>query len=81
MDPKIIWFVVWTGVLAAMLFYPVSKLVWVISVRRMEKKLNRKLDDGQINGQLQRARFVSFFLCIIFAALFNYNVFGIGGPK
>jgi hypothetical protein len=30
-----------------------------------------------MNGQRQRARFIAFFLVVLFAALFNYNVFGI----
>ena len=64
-----------------MLFIPVSKLIWVMSVRRMEKKLDKKLNEAELTGQQQRARFISIFVCLLFAALFNYNVFGIGGVK
>lgn len=81
MDPKLLWFGIWTGVLAALLFFPVSKLIWVVSVRRLERKFDKKLTDDEISGQLRRARFISVIVCIFFAALFNYNVFGFGGAR
>lgn len=76
MNVKIAWFLGWSALLAAMLFIPVSKLVWTLSVRRQERKLGRKLDQGEISGQLRRARFITFFLVIPFAVFFNANVFG-----
>ncbi|GAB4226683.1 MAG: hypothetical protein Kow0032_04670 [Methyloligellaceae bacterium] len=77
MSKEFIWFLGWSALLAAMLFLPVSKLVWTLSVRRQERKQQRKLEEAEIQGQLRRARFISFFLVIIFAVLFNLNVFGI----
>lgn len=76
MDAQYLWFFGWTALLAAMLFIPVSKLVWTFSVRRQERKLERKLDQSEIAGQLNRARFITIFLVIIFAILFNANIFG-----
>lgn len=76
MNPELMWFLGWSALLAAMLFIPVSKLVWTLSVRRQEKKLQRKLDQTEIAGQLRRARFITFFLVVPFALLFNANVFG-----
>lgn len=81
MSKELIWFAGWSLLLAAMLFMPVSKLVWTLSVRRQERKLARKLDETERNGQLRRARFITFFLVIIFAVLFNLNVFGIPQPR
>ena len=80
MSSELLWFVGWTALLAAMLYFPVSKLVWTLSVRRQERKLQRKLDEAEIQGQLNRARFITIFLVIIFATLFNFNVFGIPAP-
>jgi len=77
MSKEFIWFLGWSALLAAMLFLPVSKLVWTLSVRRQERKQQRKLEEAEIQGQLRRARFIAFFLVIIFAVLFNLNVFGI----
>ena len=76
MDAQYLWFFGWTALLAAMLFIPVSKLVWTFSVRRQERKLERKLDQSEIAGQLNRARFITIFLVITFAILFNANIFG-----
>ncbi len=47
----------------------------------MERKLDRKLSEQEIAGQLQRARFLTLFLVAPFALLFNYNVFGIPIPS
>ena len=76
MSSQYLWFYGWSALLAAMLFIPVSKLVWTLSIRRQERKLERKLDEAEINGQLRRARFLSLFLVVVFALLFNANVFG-----
>lgn len=76
MDTQSLWFYGWSALLAAMLFIPVSKLIWTLSVRRQERKQGRKLDEAEIAGQLRRARFVTFFLVVPFALLFNANVFG-----
>ena len=81
MNPQYLWFFGWSALLAAMLFIPVSKLVWTLSIRRAERKLERKLNDAEVSGQLQRARFVAFFLVIIFALMFNVNIFGFPGAK
>lgn len=81
MNLAIIWFLGWSALLAAMLFIPVSKLVWTMSVRRQEKKREQKLGEEEVQGQLRRARFITFFLVIIFALIFNYNMFGFPGLK
>ena len=81
MNSQLTWFLVWSALLAAMLFIPVSKLVWTLSVRRQERKLDRKLDETEVKGQLQRARFLSAFLVIVFALLFNGNIFGFPGAR
>ena len=81
MCPEYLWFFGWSAVLAAMLFFPVSKLVWTLSTRRQERKRQRKLTEAEVSGQLQRARFITFFLVIVFALLFNGNIFGFPGAK
>ena len=63
-------------VLAALLFYPVSKLVWVLSVRRMERKLKRKLDEHELDGQKQRAWIIAALLVLPFSYLFNLQLAG-----
>lgn len=70
------WTYYWISVvvLAALLFVPASKLVWVLSVRRLERKLGRALSDQERAGQLSRARFLAIVGGVIFSALFNYRI-------
>jgi len=75
MDP-VVWFWLSVIVLAGMLFLPVSNLIWVVSVRRTQRKVNRTLSDNELSGQKKRARFLSFFLCIAFSFLFCLNTIG-----
>jgi hypothetical protein len=75
-----IWYLGWTALLAAMLFLPISRLIWALSTRRLEQKLERKLDDAELAGQKRRAAIIASGVVIIFSTLFNYNLFGIPGP-
>lgn len=77
MSKGFVWYLAWTVVLAGALFFPVSKMIWVTSMRRLARRTGRSASEKEMNGQRQRARFIAFFLVILFAALFNYNVFGI----
>nr|VFK22183.1 MAG: hypothetical protein BECKMB1821G_GA0114241_100184 [Candidatus Kentron sp. MB]VFK32592.1 MAG: hypothetical protein BECKMB1821I_GA0114274_10354 [Candidatus Kentron sp. MB]VFK75985.1 MAG: hypothetical protein BECKMB1821H_GA0114242_10383 [Candidatus Kentron sp. MB] len=61
-------------ILALLIFFPVSKLLWVLSVRRLEKKLERETSDQERQGQLSRARFLAIFVVLIFSFLFNYHL-------
>lgn len=70
MSPVVIfWF--WVLLLAALLFLPVTNLVYVFSVRRLQRKLKKDLDDAELAGQKQRARLIAVALCMIFSFLFN----------
>ena len=61
-------------ILAFLLFFPVSKIIWILSVRRLQRKLNTTLDDKALAGQLSRARFIAVFASLIFSYLFYINV-------
>lgn len=63
-------------VLASLLFFPASKLIWVLSVRRLQRKLQKELNDEELRGQLIRARFIAVFLCLGFSFLFNLQLLG-----
>ena len=76
MSPEYLWFFGWSALLAILLFFPVSKLVWSLSVRRQQRKLERQFTQAEVAGQMQRARFITVFLVIAFALMFNGNVFG-----
>lgn len=62
-------------VLALMLFFPVSKMIWVLSVRRTQRKQGKTLSREEANGQLARARFIAILLVFAFSWLFNLQLF------
>jgi hypothetical protein len=70
------WTFYWVSVvvLAGLLLWPVAKLVWVLSVRRLERRLGHPLSEREQQGQRGRAWFLAIVLCSIFSALFNYHV-------
>ena len=74
------WTYYWLSVaiLAALLFLPTSKLVWVLSVRRLERRVGQPLSDRERAGQRNRARVIAIVVCVIFSALFNYQILDMG---
>jgi hypothetical protein len=63
-------------VLAGLLFFPVSNIIWGISMNRLRRKFKRELHYREIAGQRQRARFLAVFITLIFAYFFNLHVLG-----
>jgi len=63
-------FWVWVVVLTVMLSFPVTNLIWVLSVRRLQRKLKKELSAEEVAGQKQRARLIAIFMCFIFSFLF-----------
>ncbi len=61
-------------VLALLLFFPVSKFIWVLSVRRLERKLGKALSEQERQGQRNRARVIAAFLSLVFSLLFNTHL-------
>ena len=74
-----LWFLISVAVLAALLFIPVSKLIWVLSVRRLQRQSGRELSEVELEGQLRRARVIAAFVTLIFSFLFNANLLGLPG--
>jgi hypothetical protein len=64
-------------VLAALLFIPASKLIWVLSVRRLERKTGSELSEDERMGQRNRARLLTLVLVLIFSLLFNISMLGL----
>jgi hypothetical protein len=69
------------AVLAALLFWPASRMIWVLSVRRLERKLGQPLSEPERAGQRQRARLIAIVVCTVFAALFNYQILDMAGYR
>ena len=64
-------------VLALLLFFPTTRMIWVLSVRRLQRKMARELTPEEIAGQKRRARFIAAPIVIIFSWLFNIQLLGI----
>ena len=67
----------WVLLLAALLFWPVSNLVWVLSVRYRQRKLKQQPDEQELAAQRQRARFIAAIVCLVFSLLFNLSRLGV----
>ena len=61
-------------ILTLLLYYPVNKLIFVLSVRRLEKKTGENLSNMEKSDQLKRSRFISIILILLFSCLFNINI-------
>lgn len=69
-------YALWTLALAAALWWPVAQLVWVLSVRRLERRLGAALDAAARAGQRRRAFVLAAPIALAFAALFNLRLPG-----
>lgn len=67
------------ALLALLLFFPASRLIWVLSVRRLQRRLGRDLSSAEIEGQRSRARVIAILLVIVFSWLFNLQLLGPAG--
>jgi hypothetical protein len=72
--PSEIFYLLSVILLSILLYYPVNKLIFILSVRRFEKKIGDTLNDKELKGQLVRSRFISIILIIIFSSLFNLKI-------
>ncbi|OUD16204.1 hypothetical protein [Thioflexithrix psekupsensis] len=61
-------------VLSLLLFPFVTRLIWILSVRRLQRKWKRELNEIELKGQLQRARIISLFFVLFFSFLFNVSL-------
>lgn len=64
-------------VLAVLLYFPVTRLIWVMSVRRLQRKLGRELSELEIQGQKNRARVIAVIVVLLFSYLFNFSTVGV----
>ena len=74
-----LYYLISTAALTALLFIPVYRLVWVLSVRRLERRTKRRLGEDERLGQRRRARFIAAFVAFVFSALFNLQFAGLTG--
>ena len=63
-----------TLLLSALLYVPVQRMIWTLSVRRLQRKLKRELSAEEIRGQSRRAHFIAILVTPIFSLLFNLGL-------
>jgi len=64
----------WVIILTTALFFPVRKLIWVLYVRKTQKK-QKEVSEAEIKSLKKRATFTSLFLCIVFSYIYVSQVF------
>ncbi|MDE0309428.1 MAG: hypothetical protein OXI60_06300 [Acidiferrobacterales bacterium] len=68
----------WVIAMTAALLYPVGQLIWTVSVRRMQRRLQKNLSPEELQGQKRRAYFVAIVVCLAFSMLFNFRLLDAG---
>jgi hypothetical protein len=63
----------WTVILAAALFFPVRQLIWVVSVRRAERR-DGPSDEALRRSLKRRAGFTAALLCFVFAFFYTAHL-------
>ena len=65
----------WTIVLGLVLFLPVRRFIWVLSVRREERHLGQATDDARRASLKRRATVTAALLCFVFSVLYVQVMF------
>ncbi len=75
--PEFRW--LWSVALAVALFFPVRQLIWVLAVRRAQRRAGGRLPDQDVRGNLKsRAGVTAALLCLIFASVYAGVMLGDG---
>ena len=64
----------WTLILGVALFFPVRQLIWVLYVRRKQKK-QKLVSKEEINTLKKKATFTSIFLSLVFSYIYVNQIF------
>jgi len=65
---------IWTLILGVALFFPVRQLIWVLYVRRKQKK-QKLVSKEEINILKKKATFTSIFLSLVFSYIYVNQIF------
>ena len=67
----------WSVALAVVLFFPVRQLIWVMAVRRAQRRAGGQLPDDKLRHYLKgRAGVTSALLCFAFSAVYSGIMLG-----
>ena len=66
----------WTMAMAMAMFFPVRKLIWVMTIRRALKKGgDENIDEAEQKRLLRRAGATSALLCLLFSMFYVGRLF------
>ncbi len=65
---------IWIILLSSALFFPVRRLIWILYVRRKQKK-DKLVSEEEKKILKKRAGFTSFLLSIVFSYIYVSQVF------
>ncbi len=69
----------WLVALAVALFFPVRQLIWVLAVRREQRRAGGQVPDENVRRHLKgRAGVTSALLCLVFSAVYGGIMLGAG---
>jgi len=66
---------IWAALMTVALFFPVRKLIWVLSVRRSDTKSGQQSDDAEKARLKKRAGVTSALLCFLFSLAYVSQMF------
>ncbi len=69
----------WSAALAVALFFPIRQLIWVLAVRKEQRRAGQIPDEKMKKYLKGRATVTSGLLCLVFAAAYGGVMFG-GNP-
>lgn len=66
----------WAAALGVALFFPVRRLIWMMSMNRAARKLGRPdVDEAEARRLRRRAGITAALICYIVAALYTWTLF------
>ena len=68
----------WSAALAVALFFPVRQMIWVLAVRKEQRRAGKEPDEKMQKYLKGRSTVTSGLLCLIFAAAYGGVMFGGG---
>ena len=77
LSPEYRW--LWSAALGVALFFPVRQMIWVLSVRKEQRRAGEMPDEKMKQYLKGRATVTSGLLCLVFAATYGGVLFG-GNP-
>ena len=69
-----------SAALAMALFFPIRQMIWVLSVRKEQRRAGQLPDDKMRQYLKGRATVTSGLLCLVFAAAYGSVMFGANPP-